>query len=92
MLNETTDWRRLYATAAGIGLGMGLLLALDLLPSAPAWPSEWGIRSRSVLVTVLLPIAGGSVVGVLLAGVAHLGVRHQLNRASHRRRIDQLSR
>ena len=69
MLDEQTDWPRLYAIAALLGGGLGLLLSLDLLPSAPDWPA-------------LVTIAGGALTGLVLAGASHIGVRLQLRRRS----------
>ena len=71
MLGEQTNWPRLYATAALLGAGFGLLSTLGLLPSAPDWPA-------------LVTIAGGALTGVLLAGAAHLGVCLQLRRQARR--------
>ena len=69
MLGEQTNWPRLYATAALLGTGFGLLSTLGLLRSTPDWPA-------------LATIAGGALTGILLAGAAHLGVRLQLRRRS----------
>jgi hypothetical protein len=84
MRHETTNWSQLYRIGAVLGAGMGLLVALDLLPAVPEWPAGWGVRSRSILATVLLPVAGGTLVGILLGAAAHLGVRGQLRRRSRR--------
>jgi hypothetical protein len=81
---ETTNWPRLYAVAALIGAGAGLLLSLGALPSAPEWPAQWGVPATSRILIIVTPIAGGALVGVILAAVAHLGVRYQLRRRSSR--------
>jgi hypothetical protein len=82
MLDERTNWPRLYATAALLGAGFGLLLSLGALPSAPEWPSAWGMEPAGRMATIVVPIAGGGLVGVVLAAAAHLGVRLQLRRRS----------
>jgi hypothetical protein len=80
MLDERTDGPRLYATAVLLGAGFGLLLSLGVLPSAPDWPAEWGDGPASPMLTVVVPIAGGALVGLALAAAAHIGVRLQLRR------------
>ena len=80
MIHDRTDWRRLYAVAALLGGGFGLLLALGLLPAAPAWPEGWGLSPISAGLALLLPPAAGALVGLALAAMAHLGVRWQLRR------------
>lgn len=80
MLDERTNWPRLYATAALLGAGFGLLLSLGALPSAPDWPTGWGMDSPGRMAMIVVPIAGGAVVGLVLAAAAHLGVRIQLRR------------
>lgn len=82
MLDETTNWPRLYSIAALIGAGSGLLLSLGGLPSAPDWPTGWGMETRSSIATLIIPVAGGALLGVALAAAAHLGVRYQLRRRS----------
>jgi hypothetical protein len=72
MLGEQTNWPRLYAMAALLGAGFGLLLSLGLLPSSPDWPA-------------VVTIAGGAAMGLLLAAAAHCGVRRQLRHRSFRR-------
>ena len=82
MLDETTNWPRLYAIAALIGAGSGSLLSLGGLPSAPDWPGGWGMETTSRIATLVVPVAGGALLGVALAAAAHLGVRYQLRRRS----------
>jgi hypothetical protein len=82
MLDETTNWPRLYSLAALIGAGAGLLLSLGGLPSAPDWPAGWGMETTSSIATFVIPVAGGALLGVALAAAAHLGVRYQLRRRS----------
>jgi hypothetical protein len=65
-----------------LGAGFGLLLSLGVLPSAPEWPDGWGVNATSRWSAIVIPVAGGALVGLLLAGVAHLGVRYQLRRRS----------
>jgi hypothetical protein len=84
MLDERTNWPRLYATAVLLGAGFGLLLSLGVLPSAPEWPGQWGADPTSRIVTIVLPVTGGAVVGLVLAAAAHIGVRFQLRRRSTR--------
>ena len=69
MLNERTNWPRLYSTAVLLGVGFGLLVSLRLLPLAPEWPA-------------VLLIVGGALVGLILAAAAHVGVSLQLRRRS----------
>jgi hypothetical protein len=80
MIDEKTNWSSLYGTAALIGAGFGLLLGLGALPAAPQWPAAWGVEGIGPVAALLLPVAGGALVGLLLAGAAHLGVRYQLRR------------
>jgi hypothetical protein len=84
MLDPTTNWPRLYAVAALLGAGFGLLLSLGALPSAPDWPEGWGLPATGRIRTIVMPIAGGALVGLVLAAVAHLGVRYQLRRRATR--------
>ena len=84
MLDERTNWPGLYATAVLLGAGVGLLLSLGALPSAPDWPGETGIEPPSRLAAIVVPVAGGALVGLVLAAAAHLGVRLQLRRRSTR--------
>lgn len=77
MLDPGTNWPRLYALAVLLGAGFGLLLSLGVLPSAPVWPAGWGMDSTSRWSAIVIPVAGGALVGLLLAGAAHLGVRFQ---------------
>ena len=81
MPDDLTNWPRLYATAVLLGAGFGLLLSLAAPPSAPDWPAEWGQASSRIL-TIVVPVAGGAVVGLVLAAAAHLGVTLQLRRRS----------
>jgi hypothetical protein len=83
MLDERTNWPRLYAVAVLLGAGFGLLLSLGVLPSAPDWPGDWGVDSGPIS-TIVVPVAGGAFVGLALAAAAHLGVRMQLRRRSRR--------
>ena len=80
MLDERTNWPRLYATAISLGAGFGLLLSLGMLPSAPEWPGQWGMDPSGRIATIVVPAAGGALVGLVLAAAAHLGVRLQLRR------------
>ena len=80
MLDEHTNWPRLYATAVSLGAGVGLLLSLDILPSAPDWPGQWDMDPTSRIATIVVPAAGGALVGLVLAAAAHLGVRLQFRR------------
>jgi hypothetical protein len=80
MLHERTNWPRLYAVAVLLGAGAGLLLSLGGLPFAPDWPAQWGVDPTSRIVTIVVPVAGGALVGLVLAAAAHLGVRLQLRR------------
>ncbi len=80
MLDERTNWPRLYAGAVLLGAGFGLLLSLGVLPSAPEWPADWAMDSTSRVSTIVVPVAGGALVGLILAAAAHLGVRLQLRR------------
>lgn len=84
MLDERTNWPRVYSTAVLLGAGFGLLLSLGALPSAPDWPSRWGVDPSSRIVTIVVPVAGGTLVGLVLAAAAHIGVRFQLRRRSTR--------
>jgi hypothetical protein len=86
MLDERTSWPRLYATAAVLGAGFGLLLSLGALPSAPDWPAAWGMEPAGRMTTFVVPLAGGALVGLILAAAAHIGVRLQLRRQSERMR------
>jgi hypothetical protein len=70
------NWAQLYGIAAAIGGLFGLLVALGLLPVADGRGDPFAGR--------LLAVAGGVAVGVLLAAVAHLGVRWQLRRRTRR--------
>lgn len=79
---DTTNWPRLYATAALIGAGFGILLGVGALPSAPEWPQEWGMERPGGIGGIVVAVGGGALIGVVLAAVAHLGVRHQLRRRS----------
>jgi hypothetical protein len=82
MLDETTNWPRLYATAALLGAGFGILLSVGALPSAPDWPGEWEMATPRGLGRIVVVVAGGALVGLVLAAAAHLGVRYQLRRRS----------
>jgi hypothetical protein len=82
MLDETTNWWRLYSVAVLIGAGSGLLLSIGALPSAPEWPADWGVESPNLVGAILVPVTAGAVVGLVLAAAAHLGVRYQLRRRS----------
>lgn len=84
MLHDRTNWPRLYATATLLGAGFGLLLSLGVLPSAPEWPEDWAVDPTSRIITIVVPVAGGALVGLVLAAAAHLGVRLQLRRRSSR--------
>lgn len=82
MPEQPTNWRQLYSMAVILGAGFGLLLSVGGVPSAPDWPADWGSTTTSPLAGVLIPVAGGALVGLILAGAAHLGVRYQLRRRS----------
>ena len=84
MLDERTNWPRLYATAVLLGAGVGLLLSLGALPSAPEIPAQWAAEPPSRWVAIVVPVAGGALVGLVLAAAAHVGVRLQLRRRSTR--------
>jgi len=84
LLDERTNWPRLYAIAILLGAGFGLLLSLGFLPYAPNWPGEWGMDPTSPLVTLIVPVAGGALVGLVLAAAAHLGVHYQVSRRASR--------
>ena len=82
MLDPKTRWPRLYAMAVSLGAGFGLLLSLGALPSAPEWPAGWGVDATSRWTAIVVPVAGGALLGLVLAAAAHLGVRLQLRRRS----------
>ena len=82
MLDQTTDWLRLYSIAALLGAAFGVLLSIGALPSAPEWPAGLALNTTSPIDTFLVPATGGAVVGLVLAAAAHLGVRYQLRRRS----------
>jgi hypothetical protein len=82
MLDPATNWPRLYAIAVLLGAGFGLLLSLGILPSAPTWPAGWGMDATSRWSSIVIPVAGGALVGLALVAAAHLGVRFQLRRRS----------
>jgi hypothetical protein len=67
-----------------LGAGFGLLLSLGVLPSAPDWPAGWGVNATNRWSAIVVPVAGGALVGLVLAAAAHLGVRLQLRRGSRR--------
>lgn len=69
MLNERTNWPRLYRTAVLLGVGFGVLVSLRVLPLAPRWPA-------------VVLVVGGALVGLILAAAAHIGVSLQLRRRS----------
>jgi hypothetical protein len=81
MTDENTNWPRLYGVAGLIGAGFGLLLGLGALPFAPDSRS-WGLEEMGPAGSLLLTVLVGGLVGVLLAGAAHLGVTYQLRRRS----------
>jgi hypothetical protein len=78
VIHEDTNWPRLYGVAALIGAGSGLLLALGILPFSPEWPEGWGLGELGSAGRILVPIVGGALVGVMIAGASHLGVKYQL--------------
>ncbi len=78
MFDDNTNWRRLYAAAALAGAGVGVLLALGLLPATPHQVTAWIRRVDNKVVAVLVPVISGALVGLTLTAVAHLGVRWQL--------------
>jgi hypothetical protein len=82
MLNEATNWRRLYIAATLAGAGVGVLLVLGVLPVVPQQLTTWVGTVNSKAVALLTPIAGGALIGFALAAVAHLGVRWQLRQRS----------
>jgi Na+/H+ antiporter NhaA len=88
MLDERTNWPQLYSVAVLLGAGFGLLLSLGALPSAPDWPGEWSVDRTSRIATIVLPVAGGALVGLVLAAAAHFGVRLQLRRRRSSRGAD----
>ena len=83
-MDERTNWPRLYALAVLLGAGFGILLSIGVLPSAPDWPAEWDLVPTGRMASIVVPVAGGALVGLGLAGVAHLGVRYQLRRGAGR--------
>jgi hypothetical protein len=85
MLDRITSWPRHYAAAALAGAAAGLLLSMGAMPSAPDWPDQWELGMRSGIAALLVPVVGGAVIGLLLAGAAHFGVRTQLRRDSRSR-------
>ena len=82
MLEDRTNWPRLYALAVLLGAGLGLFLSFAASPSAPDWPAEWRIGGTSRNLTIVVPVAGGALVGLVLAAASHAGVRLQLRRRS----------
>ena len=82
MLEDRTNWPRLYALAVLLGAGLGLFLSLAASPSAPDWPAEWRVAGTSRILSIVVPVAGGALMGLILAGAAHLGVTLQLRRRS----------
>ena len=76
----STNWPRLYGTAALVGGGFGLLLSLGALPFAAEWPVGWGAEGIGPIGEILVPMVGGALVGVFFAGAAHLGITYQLRR------------
>lgn len=68
------NWGQLYLIAAAVGGLFGILVALGFLPVANGPNDPFAGR--------LLSVAGGVATGLVLAAVAHLGVRWQLRRRS----------
>jgi hypothetical protein len=86
MIDENTNWPRLYGIAALIGAAFGLLLSLGALPFAPEWPGGGDMAQPGPLGRILVPVVGGALLGVLFAGASHLGVTCQLRRWSRHRK------
>ena len=82
MQDERTNWPRLYALAVLLGAGFGLFLSFAAPSSAPDWPAEWEAHTSSRMLTIGVPVAGGAMMGLVLAAAAHLGVTFQLRRRS----------
>jgi hypothetical protein len=82
MLDQATNWPRLYSMAALLGAAFGLLLSIGALPSAPELPATWDLEATSSIGAILVLVTGGALVGLFLAAAAHLGVRYQLRRRS----------
>ena len=80
MLEEGTNWPRLYALAVLLGAGLGLFLSLAAPPSAPDWPAEWRVGATGPILSIIVPVAGGALVGLVLAAASHAGVRIHLRR------------
>jgi hypothetical protein len=82
MLEDRTNWPRLYALAVLLGAGLGLFLSLAAPLSAPDWPGQWAEGQSSRVLTIVVPVAGGALVGLVLAAASHAGVLLQLRRRS----------
>jgi hypothetical protein len=89
MEERRTRWPRLYATGILAGAGVGLFLSLAGSPAAPDWPGDWSANETSRWNAIVYPIAGGVVVGLILAAAAHLGAILQLRRRSGSVRSDR---
>jgi hypothetical protein len=89
MEERRTRWPTLYATGLLAGAGVGLLLSLAGSPAAPDWPTDWSVNETSRWNAIVYPVAGGAVVGLLLAAAAHVGMLLQLRRRSGSVRSDR---
>jgi hypothetical protein len=89
MEDRRSRWPRLYATGLIAGAAVGLLLSLGASPQAPDWPAEWGVNETSRWNAIVYPVAGGALVGLLLAAASHLGAAIQLRRRSNSVRSDR---
>jgi hypothetical protein len=89
MDERRSRWPQLYATGLLAGAGVGLLLSLAGSPAAPDWPAEWSVNETSRWNAIVYPVAGGALVGLILAAAAHLGMVLQLRRRSDSVRSDR---
>jgi hypothetical protein len=74
---EPLRWSRLYVGAAVAGAGLGLLVALDVLPDIPPQLTAW-VQQVSHPFAIAVLMLGGALVGLALVAIAQLGVRWQL--------------
>ena len=80
--NQPFRWPRMYVAAALAGAGGGLAVVLGLFPATPPQVTAWIRGFENEFVALLVILAGGALIGLALAAVAHLGVRWQLRRRS----------
>jgi hypothetical protein len=81
ILDRPTRWGRLYAAAALASGVVGLLVGFGLLPAIPDQITAWKRTAGDTVALTLLTL-GCALVGLILTGVAHLGVVLQLRRRS----------